>query len=457
MSDKPYLLIVEDDPGIQAQLSWSFDAYEVLTASNQKEAITLLRRHEPGVVTLDLGLPPDPDGVEEGLNTLKEILRLKPMTKVIMVTGQSDRKHALRAISLGAYDFYVKPIDKESLELIVNRAHHLFELEQELAARELSESSTKITALQTSAQNMQHVCRTMEKIAPTDITCLLRGESGTGKEVLASGLHQLSSRKGKPFIAINCAAIPENLLESELFGYEKGAFTGAVKQTLGKIESSHMGTLFLDEIGDLPMSLQPKLLRFLQERKIERLGGRKEIEVDVRVICATHQPLEELISTQAFREDLFYRISEIVIDIPPLKDREQDALMLAHYFLKKFAKNYNPKVKGISDEAKSALMHYSWPGNVRELENKIKRAVVMADSSKITPEDLDLPYSQNGFPFNLKEVRDEAERVAIKRALTYCSGNMTKASELLGVTRPTLYHMLEKLGLSEKKLEKEIS
>lgn len=452
MTDKPYLLVVEDDPGIQAQLSWSFENYEVLTASNQKEALTMLRRYEPGVVTLDLGLPPDPDGVDEGLDTLKAILRLKPLTKVIVVTGQSDRQHALAAISCGAYDFYIKPIDKDILSLIVDRAFHLYEIEETLRSKSLYDATTKIPNLITGAANMLQVCRTVEKIAPTDITCLLRGESGTGKEVIASGLHQLSSRAREPFIAINCAAIPENLLESELFGYEKGAFTGAVKQTPGKIEAAHKGTLFLDEIGDLPMSLQPKLLRFLQERKIERLGGRKEIEVDVRVICATHQPLEELIQAQTFREDLFYRISEIGIDIPPLRDRAQDALMLAQSFLKTFAKLYNAKVKGMSEEAKSAILEYSWPGNVRELENKIKRAVVMCDLTKITPEDLDLAFSGQGFAFNLKEVREEAERQAIQRALTYCSGNMTKASELLGVTRPTLYHMLDKLS-SDKKVE----
>lgn len=448
MTDKPYLLVVEDDPGIQAQLSWSFENYEVVTAGNQKEAIAQLRRYEPGVVTLDLGLPPDPDGVDEGLKTLSEILRLKPDTKVIMVTGQSDRKHALAAIGLGAYDFYVKPIDKEDLSLIIDRAHYLYQLEKEHQNLSKVEATTKIPDLLTSAMSMQEVCRTVEKIAPTDITTLLLGESGTGKEVIAKGIHTLSKRKDKPFIAINCAAIPENLLESELFGYEKGAFTGAVKQTPGKIEMSHEGTLFLDEIGDLPISLQPKLLRFLQERKVERIGGRKEIQVDVRVICATHQPLSELIQAQTFREDLFYRVSDITVNIPPLRDREQDALMLAQYFLQKFGKMYNTKVKGLSDEAKDAILHYSWPGNVRELENRIKRAVVMAEGQKVNLSDLDLPFVEKSFPFNLKEVRDDAERRAVKRALTYSSGNMTKASELLGVTRPTLYHLLEKLELN---------
>ena len=451
MSQKPKLLIVEDDAGIQAQLSWSFDAFDVITAANQKEALAQLRRFEPGVVTLDLGLPPDPDGVEEGMETLKNILQLKPQTKVIMVTGQSDHKHALRAVDLGAYDFYVKPIDLENLNLVVQRAQYLYDLEKENQQLNQLHASDNIPNLLTQSSNMQKLCRTVEKVAATDITTLLLGESGTGKEVLAKGLHALSPRVKGPFIAINCAAIPENLLESELFGYEKGAFTGAVKQTPGKIELAHNGTLFLDEIGDLPHNLQPKLLRFLQERSMERLGGRKEIHVDVRVICATHQNLKDLIDKQLFREDLFYRVSEMSLDIPPLRDRDQDALMLSLVFLKKFARQYNPKVRGFNDDAKSAILNYSWPGNVRELENRVKRAVVMADETLVSVEELELPFVEKQImPFNLKEVRDEAEKQAITRAISYVQGNMTKASELLGITRPTLYHMIEKLDIREK-------
>ncbi len=455
-NEKPYLLVIEDDPGLREQLMWSFDNHEVIIAQDRKEAIAKLRRFEPRVVTLDLGLPPNPCGYEEGLNTLREIISLAPDTKVIMVTGQTSRKIAVEAISLGAYDFYVKPIDPRALALIVDRAFYLDTLEREHKAFTDFSADQPIKGVITGSPLMHKVCRTVQKVAPNNITILLQGESGTGKEVLARALHEQSDRSKEPFIAINCAAIPENLLESELFGYEKGAFTGAVKQTLGKIELAHKGTLFLDEIGDLPLSLQPKLLRFLQERKVDRLGGRTPIPVDVRVICASHHNLEELISAHAFREDLYYRLSEVTINIPPLRERLGDAAMMARVMMNKFAREFKRPVKRMSDEALEAINRYTWPGNVRELENRIKRAVIMAESHQIILADLDLPLHDSPMmPFNLKHIRDSAEKEAILRAINYCNGNISKAADLLGITRPTLYNFMEKLEIHEHAIEEE--
>lgn len=451
LSEKPYLLVVEDDPGLREQLQWSFDNYEIVMADNRKEAINKLRRYEPSVVTLDLGLPPEPHGYQEGLRTLTEIISLSPDTKVIMVTGQFERKIAVEAISLGAYDYYVKPIEPQALSLIIDRAFYLHTLEKE--HKQLSQFSAHpaIKNLVTGSPIMQKVCRTVEKVAPNNISILLLGESGTGKEVLARALHEQSDRRNGPFVAINCAAIPETLLESELFGYEKGAFTGAVKQTPGKIELAHKGTLFLDEIGDLPLSLQPKLLRFLQERVVERLGSRSPMGIDVRVVCATHHNLKESIQTHAFREDLYYRLSEVTIPIPPLRERIGDPALIARVLLTKFAQEYKRSVKRIAPEALEAIHHYSWPGNVRELENRMKRAVIMAEGHQITVADLDLPLPEiNSFPFNLKQVRDNAERETILKALNYCEGNVSRAAELLGVTRPTLYNLMERLNIAER-------
>jgi two-component system NtrC family response regulator len=370
-----------------------------------------------------------------------------------MVTGQSDRVVAMQAINLGAYDYYVKPIDPAALNLIIDRAYYLHTLEKEYNQLTSLTLSHSIKGILTSSPVMQKVCRTVQKVAPNNISILLLGESGTGKEVLANALHENSDRAKGPFVAINCAAIPENLLESELFGYEKGAFTGAVKQTLGKIEMASKGTLFLDEIGDLPLSLQPKLLRFLQERTIERLGGRTPIPIDVRVVCATHHDLQESIQAHTFREDLYYRLSEVTISIPPLRDRTGDAAVMARLFLSRFAQEYKRPVKRFSPEALDAIHRYSWPGNVRELENKIKRAVVMADTALVSLTDLDLPFNNlNAMPFNLKQIRDLAEKEAITTALNYCDSNMSKAAELLGVTRPTLYNLMEKLAMTEKEL-----
>ncbi len=438
------LLIVEDDPGLQSQLRWCFDGYEVFVAGTGEEALALLRRHEPRVVTLDLGLPPDAENASEGLSALREILSLAPETKVIVVTGNDDRENAVRAVGMGAYDYYQKPIDTEILGLIIERAFHLSQLETE--NRELSRrQQSPLEGIIATSPQMLEVCKTVEKVAPTGATTLILGESGTGKELLARALHDLSPRAKKRFVAINCAAIPENLLESELFGYEKGAFTGAVKQTKGKIEFADGGTLFLDEIGDMPMSLQAKLLRFLQERVIERIGGRQEIPVDVRVICATHQDPQTLITQGRFREDLYYRISEIVLDIPPLRERPGDSVVLARSFFQEYAREQGSSLRGLSSDALTAIEAHDWPGNVRELENRVKRAVIMADGPQVTAAELDLkPSDDDRMPFNLREVREDAERQALARALNFVDGNLSRAAEILGITRPTLYTLLDK-------------
>jgi two-component system NtrC family response regulator len=449
---KDRLLVVEDDPGLQSQLKWSFEDFDVEVAENREEAIAHLRRLEPAVVTLDLGLPPDPGGVSEGFAVLEEILKLAPDTKVIVVTGHNDRTNALRAIAMGAYDFYEKPIDPELLSFTITRASRLFQIEQENRRLQAVHGTSALEGLIASSPEMLKVCRTIEKLAPTDVSTLILGESGTGKEVLVKALHKLSERRDRRLVAINCAAIPEALLESELFGYEKGAFTGAAKTTQGKIEVASGGILFLDEVGDLPQPLQAKLLRFLQERVIERIGGRSEIPVDVRVICATHRDLPEQIQAGEFREDLYYRINEATIRVPPLRERQGDSLLLARAFLEKYAAELKRPIKGLTPQAVEAIEAHDWPGNVRELENRIKRAVIMADGTQISLEDLELP-GPNGQrdldPFNLREVRENAESQAILRALARSDGNVSKTADLLGITRPTLYNLMKKFGLAD--------
>ncbi|MEM1142049.1 MAG: PEP-CTERM-box response regulator transcription factor [Pseudomonadota bacterium] len=451
--DSTPLLVIEDDKGLQSQLRWAFDGYEVIVAGDRTEGIAALRRYQPGVVLLDLGLPPDPGGVSEGLAALREILTLAPQTKVIVVTGDNERANAVKAVAGGAYDFHQKPADPELLALLVDRAQHVYELEIENQRLQRSEENMPLAGIIATSPEMLKVCRTVEKIAPTDITTLLLGASGTGKERFARALHELSPRARGKLVAINCAAIPENLLESELFGYEKGAFTGASKTTHGKIEYADGGTLFLDEIGDLPQDLQAKLLRFLQERVVERVGGRKEIPVDTRVICATHQHLEEHIADGRFREDLFYRISEMTIRIPALAERTGDALVLAKAFLARVAGDHGAPVKGFDAGAIEAIDRYRWPGNVRELESRVKRAVILAEGSQVSAEDLELEHaikSSDGakaLPINLRQVREQAEQQAIIRAMGYAGGNISEAATLLGVTRPTLYSMLDKYGM----------
>jgi two-component system NtrC family response regulator len=448
-NQKKTLLVVEDDPGLQKALRWAFTDFDVVTAEDRKSAVAQLRRHEPQVVTLDLGLPPDAGSAVEGLATLQEIVSLAPDIKVIVVTGNDDHANAVRAIGLGAWLFFQKPVDPELLGVIVDRAWTLYTLEREnrdLSRQEMKEPMAGIIA--TSPQMMQ-VCQTVEKVAPTDATTLLLGESGTGKELLAHALHDLSSRSKQRFVAINCAAIPDTLLESELFGYEKGAFTGATKQTQGSIEYASGGTLFLDEVGDLPLPLQAKLLRFLQERVITRVGGRKEIPVDVRVVSATHQNLEQLISSGDFREDLYYRISEISIRIPAIRERQGEAAVLANYLLRKEADQQRKGSLAFSQDALAAIAAYEWPGNVRELANRVKRAVIMADGKQITAQSLELAAGEEteSFSLNLREVREQAESQAILQALNHAGGNISQAATLLGITRPTLYSLAKKYGL----------
>ena len=444
--NKRKLLIVEDDPGLQKQLKWSFEDYELEVAGDRESALEAVRRLEPPVVTLDLGLPPDPANASEGLLTLNEILRAAPMTKVIIVTGNDDREVAVKAVGQGAYDFYEKPIDPDVLSLIVERAHRLHELEAE--NRRLAASVREpLSGVIAGSTQMLEVCRRIEKIAPTDTTVLLLGESGTGKEVLARAIHELSARRDRRFVAINCAAIPETLLESELFGYEKGAFTGAAKQTKGKLEYADGGTLFLDEMGDLPTPLQAKLLRFLQERVVERVGGREEIAVETRVICATHKNIKAQIAQGQFREDLYYRISELTVSIPPLRERPGDSILIARVLLNKFRQANNAQVRDFSPASLAAIETYEWPGNVRELENRVKRAVIMADGPVIEPFDLELDAPEsNGFR-TLREIREEAEAAAIQQALAASAGQVGKAAEMLGVSRPTVYHLMKKYNI----------
>jgi two-component system NtrC family response regulator len=445
---KPKLLIIEDDPGLQKQLRWSLDAYEVVVAGDREAALAQIRRHEPAVVTMDLGLPPDPDGSIEGLATLQQILALAPDTRVIVLTGNQDHNNAVKAIGMGAYDFHQKPVDPEVLNLVIQRAFFLHNLQQENRRMQQSQADSPLAGVISRDPGMLKVCRTIEKVAPTSASVMLLGESGTGKEVLARAVHALSPRSKERFMAINCAAIPENLLESELFGYEKGAFTGAAKQTKGKVELAHGGTFFLDEVGDLPMPLQAKLLRFLQERVIERIGGHEEIAVDVRIVCATHQRLKELCTQGRFREDLYYRLSEIVVNIPPMRQREGDAALLAHHFKNKFCSQESRSSLHFSPDALAAIEAYAWPGNVREMENCIKRAVIMADGNTIVADDLGLPDTQaEEEPLNLRQVRDEAEYKAIVKALARADGNIVKASEMLGISRPTMYDLMGRHGI----------
>jgi len=443
------LLIVEDDPGTRSQLHWCFEDYDVIGASDRVSAINELRRHEPPVVLHDLDVPQDHSGVDERLATLRDIVGLAPHTKVVVVTGHDDRTNAVRAMGLGAHDFYHKPLDVEVLRFIVARAFRIHELEAENRRLSSFHEQSPLDGIIASSDAMLKVCRMVEKVAPTTATTLLMGESGTGKELLARAIHGLSPRAEEPFIAINCAAIPETLLESELFGFEKGTFTGAVKQTPGKLEIANGGTLFLDEIGDMPLALQAKLLRFLQERTFERIGGRTEIAVDVRVVCATNQNLSEAIQVGRFREDLYYRISEITIDIPPVRTRNGCRVLLAQYLLNHFTKQHGAAVKGFSAEAQDAIDAYAWPGNVREMENKIKGAVILSEGKFITAEDLGLPAAQSVPSLNLRTVRQDAETRAIREALARSCGNISRASELLGITRPTLYDIMQKYDIRQ--------
>lgn len=443
----PKLLIVEDDLGLQRQLKWAYDDFQVFGAANREEALALLRAEEPDIVTLDLGLPPDPDGVSEGFAILDAMLKLKPDIKIIVASGHGAEESALRAISAGAWDFYRKPVNIDELHLIVRRAYHVrrLELENERLQQSGLDDRPMLGTIISGAPEMLKLVRTVERVAPTRVSVLLQGGSGTGKELLARGLHDASDRKSGPFVAINCGAIPENLLESELFGYERGAFTGAVKTNIGKIEMAAGGTLFLDEIGDIPLPLQVKLLRFIQERAIERIGGRTPIPVDVRIVCATHRNLEAMIATQEFRDDLYYRLAEITIQVPPLSERAGDPVLLARHFLNRFAREMNPSVKGFSSAALAAIDGHDWPGNVRELENRVKRATIMTEGKFVSPEDLEFGEDEE-LPLNLKAAREASDRKAIKRAIARTDGNISNAAKLLGVSRPTLYDLMRQYG-----------
>ncbi len=443
------LLVVEDDEGLQRQLRWSYEDYDVVVVGSRVEAIAAIRQHEPAVVTLDLGLPPDPDGVTEGFATLEEIMQTRPLTKVIVASGHGARESARRAIASGAFDFYQKPVDIDELGMIVRRAYHVADLEAEnrrLAESAQADGRDVLGGIITGAPEMLKVTRMIERVASAQVSVMLLGSSGTGKELLARGLHDASLRAKKPFIAINCAAIPENLLESELFGYEKGAFTGAVKTQPGKIELAEGGTLFLDEVGDIPLPLQVKLLRFLQERVIERIGGRRSIPVDVRIVSATHQDLNSMIASQRFREDLFYRLAEIVVRIPSLAERHGDAVLLAHHFLAKFSRENTRAFKGFMPDAIAAINDWAWPGNVRELENRMKRAVIMAESSRITATDLDLGAADDS-ALTLRAAREFADKVAIRKAMARSENNLSSAARVLGVSRPTLYDLIKQYGM----------
>jgi two-component system NtrC family response regulator len=445
---KPKLLVVEDDEGLRSQYRWAFPSCEVVMAGARPSAIAAMQKEHPPVVIMDLGLPPDPDGVSEGLATLDEVLRIAPETKVIVVTGNGERKNALKAVGLGAYDFCEKPVELEVLRTIIERGLNLHRLEDENRRLAAMPARSPIARIVTANQAMLKICRDVEKLATTHVPVLLLGESGTGKEALAQALHDLGPRAKQPFVAINCGAIPENLLESELFGHERGAFTGAVKQTIGKIESAHRGTLFLDEIGDLPHPLQVKLLRFLQDQVVERIGGRQRIQVDVRIVSATNSSLEQRVSEGTFRGDLFYRMNAVTVRIPPLRERGGDALLLANYFLGCFNREFGRNIRGFTEAANAALAAHAWPGNVRELENRMKRAVVMTEKRMIDAADLELaPAAHAAVPLDLRAARLRAEREVLQLALARANGTLSVAAKLLGVSRPTLYGLMEVHGI----------
>lgn len=451
--NKPKLLIAEDDEDLRTQMKWALTQdYEVFLAEDRSSALEVLKMERPAVVTLDLGLPPRPEGVEEGFLALGEMLELNPLTKVIIITGQGEKDNALKAIGLGAYDFFSKPIQIDELKVVLRRAFHLVQLEHE--NRELQQRLREegFEGMLGASTKVQEVFSSIRKVATTDVSVLIVGESGTGKELVARAIHRQSSRKEFPFVVINCGAIPENLLESELFGHEKGSFTGAHIQRKGRFEMAQGGTLFLDEIGELPLLLQVKLLRFLQEQKIERIGGREEIPIDARVLAATNRDLKQALDDGKFREDLYYRLGVVTIILPPLREREEDILVLAMALLQRYSDENKKKITGFTKPAIRAIETHNWPGNIRELENRIKRAVIMAEGSKIAPEDLELvspfkKYEGHG----LREARESLERDFIERAIARNKGNITQVASELGLSRPTLYELMEKLGMKKEK------
>lgn len=452
--DKPKLLIVEDDPTLRKQLQWALMDYPLCFAEDQPSALAAFKKELPQVVILDLGLPPEPNAATVGLEILRAILTLKPTTKVIVSSGNEERANAIEAIRSGAYDFYPKPVDQDVLRVIIDRAWNSFQLEEELLhLRDGIRPECSFFGVVSSSPDMQKVCTLAERVANSSVSVVITGETGTGKDMMARAIHAASPRASGPFVAINCAAIPHNLLESELFGHEKGAFTGAHAQVIGKVEQANKGTLFLDEIGDMPILLQSKLLRFLQDRMVERIGGRKTIPVDVRVLAATNQDLATMMKEGTFREDLYFRLNEVSINIPPLRMRPGDAVLIASHLLKKAQLTMDKTVKGFTREALECIEAYPWPGNVRELENRIRRAVVMADQGYITVADLDLekvePHSADGAVQTLREVREDAERRLLSRTLALTGNNIQEASRLMGVSRPTLYALMKNLNFGK--------
>jgi two-component system NtrC family response regulator len=450
---KPGLLIVDDQEEIRSQLRWALDdTYVVHPVGNAREALAYMKRERPPLVTLDLGLPPRPDDAVEGLALLEGLLAIDRLTKVVVLTGNNERSSALRAIQSGAFDYIQKPVHLETLRVTLSRAAYVHQLEQE--NRRLQQQATQdgFQGIIGTSSQMQHLFETVRRVASSDLAVLIVGESGTGKELVARAVHRESPRRDGAFIAINCGAIPENLLESELFGHEKGSFTGAHMQRKGRIESAQGGTLFLDEIGELPLSLQVKLLRFLQEQKVERVGGRESIAVDTRIVAATNMNLTEAMQLGTFRKDLFYRLSVVQIQVPPLREREEDPVFLAQALLLKYRDQLNMRVTGLSDEAREAIRAYHWPGNVRELENRLKRAVVMAHGTTLQPSDLELSMESTPTSYlTLREARSQFEKNLIRQALARTNGNVTRAAEELGISRQALHESMHKYGLDKSK------
>ena len=458
MNTHPVLLLVDDDPEIRDQMKWAFASdYELLEALDRSSALAHVRQAMPRLVLLDLGLPPDPDGASEGLAILQGILEINPMAKVIVVTGNSDRANALAAIAHGAYDFIEKPVQLDVLKILLQRATYLANVEQENRTLLERAGHNDLEGLVGSSAPMQDVFRMIRRVGPSDVPVLIAGESGTGKELVARAIHRQSARKSEPFIAINCGAIPETLLESELFGYEKGAFTGATQQRKGRIESAQRGTLFLDEIGDIPLALQVKLLRFLQDHTIQRLGAKETLAIDARILAATNVDLQKAIVEGKFREDLYYRLCVVTIAVPALSERGSDIILLARTFLTKFAEEEKKPLKGFMSQAVEALRTHPWPGNVRELENRIKRAVVMAEGKYVTPENLELkdPSLSEEEASTLKASRDSREKDLVRLAWEKAEGNVSRAASELGISRPTLYQLLVRYGLKKAKVEAE--
>lgn len=455
------LLVVDDNEEIRKQLKWGLGKeYSLVQGGDGKEGLELFKEHRPKVVTLDLGLPPHPDGIEEGFKCLNGILKENPLAKVIIISGNDERENALKAVKTGAYDVYQKPVDLNELKVVIKRAFHLYDIEDEnrklhIALEEKTDDSSRMIG---QCPRMLEVSATIRKIASSDVSVLIMGESGTGKELVSRAIHSLSLRKDGPFIPINCGAIPENLLESELFGHEKGAFTGAHSQVQGKFEYAHKGTLFLDEIGELPATLQVKLLRFLQEKTIQRVGGRDDIQVDARIIAATNVDMAKAIQERKFREDLYYRLGVIIINLPSLRERGSDIMLLSNLFLKRFSAQFGKKLRGFSQEAVEMIESYEWPGNVRELENRVQRAVIMSDSTLIEPVDLGFSLKPEtrkqvfadpaGEPVTLKDARDRVEKEFVAASIERNKGNVARAAEELGISRPTLYDLMKKHSLS---------